>query len=71
MKNQVEEVGNLIFQVTKTEKTFKSKGTSKFEPLKYKRKFKPLKVNDTKFIPFKSNFPKNNYSLELLTKKQF
>ena len=56
MKNQVEEEGNLIFQVIKIGGTFKSGGTPKFEPLKNKWKFEPLKANETKFIPFKSKF---------------
>ena len=56
MKNQVEEKVNLIFQVTKTGGTFKSGGTPKFEPLKNKLKFEPLKANETKFIPFNSLF---------------
>ena len=50
--------GNLIFQVTKIGRTFKSEGTLKFEPLKNKWKFKSLKANELKFVPFKSNFPK-------------
>ena len=57
MKSQVEKKGNLIFQLTKIGGIFKSGGTSKFEPLKDKRKFKPLKTNETKFISFKFNFP--------------
>ena len=28
----------------------------KFEPLKNKEKFKPLKAHKLKFVPFKSNF---------------
>ena len=33
-------------------KTFKSEWGTKFEPLKNKRKFKPLKANELKFVFF-------------------
>ena len=49
--------GNLIFQVTKIGKSFKSEGIPKFESLKNKQKFEPLKANELKFVPFKLNFP--------------
>ena len=45
-----------LVQQVKVKRTFKSGGTPKFEPLKDKRKFEPLKANETKFIPFKSKF---------------
>ena len=67
MKNQVEEDGILIFQVTKTRRTFKSGWGIKFEPLKNKKKFKLLKADDLKFVPFKSNFPfLKSYALLLI-----
>ena len=42
--------------------TFKSGGTLKFEPLKVKRKFKSLKADELKFVPFELNFSKFNIS---------
>ena len=49
-----------LFNSLKVKRTFKSGGTPKFEPLKNKRKFELLKANETKFIPFKLNFPQIN-----------
>ena len=45
------------FQLVKGNRTFKSGGTQRFEPKKNKWKFKPLKAEETKFVPLKSNFP--------------
>ena len=49
-----------LFNWLKVIGTFRSECTPKFEHLKNKRKFKPLKANELKFVPLKSNFPKSN-----------
>ena len=64
-RKQREEGGNLILQVTKIGGTFKCRYILKFEPLKNKWKFEPLKANKTKFILFKSNFPLKSKRIEL------